>query len=143
MDPIKLEDKALQCLNYIWTLLFIYIYLKFSLSFSIWSKNLLNWLSFLFSACTPFLYIEICDITLFLCWLILLHLCWQRSCVTRRTVNPETFSFLDSDSAFISTRPESNFFGARYCRHVRHPSPDGLAEVCPCFCGLLYIFQLI
>ncbi|XVF50613.1 hypothetical protein PTKIN_Ptkin04bG0115600 [Pterospermum kingtungense] len=55
----------------------------------------------------------------------------ERSCIARRTVNPETLSFLDSDSAFISTRPEPNFFGVggRYYRHVRHPSPDGLAEI--------------
>ncbi|XVE58753.1 hypothetical protein DITRI_Ditri04bG0194400 [Diplodiscus trichospermus] len=53
----------------------------------------------------------------------------ERSCVARRTVNPETLSFLDSDSAFISTHPESNPFGARYYRHVRHPSPEGLAEI--------------
>ncbi|XWS50769.1 hypothetical protein CRYUN_Cryun12cG0116200 [Craigia yunnanensis] len=53
----------------------------------------------------------------------------ERSCLARRTVNPETLSFLDSDSAFISTRPEPDFFGARYYRHVRHPSPEGLAEI--------------
>ncbi|XWS48315.1 hypothetical protein CRYUN_Cryun13aG0065000 [Craigia yunnanensis] len=57
----------------------------------------------------------------------------ERSCITRRTVNPETLSFLDSDSAFISSRPEPDFFGARYFRHVRHPSPEGLAEVAALF----------
>ncbi|MBA0604457.1 hypothetical protein Godav_017116, partial [Gossypium davidsonii] len=53
------------------------------------------------------------------------------SYIARRTVNPETLSFLDSDSAFISSRPEPDFFGSRYYRHARHPSPEGLAEVCP------------
>ncbi|XWS60971.1 hypothetical protein CRYUN_Cryun07bG0085000 [Craigia yunnanensis] len=53
----------------------------------------------------------------------------ERSSIARRTLNPETLSFLDSDSAFISTRPEPDFFGARYYRHVRHPSPEGLAEI--------------
>ncbi|MBA0819475.1 hypothetical protein Gohar_022065 [Gossypium harknessii] len=50
------------------------------------------------------------------------------SYIARRTVNPETLSFLDSDSAFISSRPEPDFFGSRYYRHARHPSPEGLAE---------------
>ncbi|EOY21128.1 RING/U-box superfamily protein, putative isoform 2 [Theobroma cacao] len=53
----------------------------------------------------------------------------ERSCIARRTVNPETLSFLDSDSALISAHPEPDFFGARYYRHVRHPSPEGLAEI--------------
>ncbi|XVF11372.1 hypothetical protein REPUB_Repub08aG0022300 [Reevesia pubescens] len=53
----------------------------------------------------------------------------MRSCTARRTENPETLSFLDSDSAFISTRPEPDFLGSRYYRHVRHPSPEGLAEI--------------
>ncbi|XWS37627.1 hypothetical protein CRYUN_Cryun19dG0061000 [Craigia yunnanensis] len=53
----------------------------------------------------------------------------ERSCLARRTVNPETLSFLDFDSAFISTRPEPDFFGARYYCHVRHPSPDGLSKI--------------
>ncbi|XVF12275.1 hypothetical protein REPUB_Repub08aG0101600 [Reevesia pubescens] len=52
----------------------------------------------------------------------------ERSCIARRTANPETLSFLDSDSAF-SARAEPDFFGARYYRHVRHPSPEGLAEI--------------
>lgn len=47
----------------------------------------------------------------------------------RRTVTPEAFSFLDSDSVFVSTHSEPDVFGARYNRHVRHPSPDGLAEI--------------
>ncbi|XVF53863.1 hypothetical protein PTKIN_Ptkin05aG0133400 [Pterospermum kingtungense] len=50
----------------------------------------------------------------------------ERSCLTRGTLNPETLSFLDSDSAFISTRPEPHFFGARYYRHV---PPDDFAEI--------------
>ncbi|GMI76604.1 hypothetical protein like AT1G73760 [Hibiscus trionum] len=53
----------------------------------------------------------------------------EPSCTARRTVNPETLSFLDSDSAFISSRPKPDFFGARYYRHARHPSPEGLAEM--------------
>ncbi|XVF11374.1 hypothetical protein REPUB_Repub08aG0022500 [Reevesia pubescens] len=53
----------------------------------------------------------------------------ERSCTARRTENPETLSFLNSDSAFISTRPEPDFLGSRYYRHVRHPSPEGLAEI--------------
>ncbi|KAG4190917.1 hypothetical protein ERO13_A07G059400v2 [Gossypium hirsutum] len=51
------------------------------------------------------------------------------SYIARRTVNSETLSFLDSDSAFISSRPEPDFFGSRYYRHARHPSPEGLAEI--------------
>ncbi|XP_022736177.1 uncharacterized protein LOC111289413 isoform X2 [Durio zibethinus] len=53
----------------------------------------------------------------------------ERFCIARRTINPETLSFFDSDSAFIPTRPAPEFFGARYHRHVRHPSPEGLAEI--------------
>ncbi|XP_022725235.1 uncharacterized protein LOC111281807 [Durio zibethinus] len=53
----------------------------------------------------------------------------ERSCIARRTVNPETLSFLDSDSAYTSTRSEPDFFGARYYRHVRHYSPEDLAEI--------------
>ncbi|KAE8721081.1 Detected protein of confused Function [Hibiscus syriacus] len=47
----------------------------------------------------------------------------------RRPVNPETLSSLDSGSAFFSSRPKPDFFGARYYRHARHPSPEGLAEM--------------
>jgi len=46
-------------------------------------------------------------------------------------VNPEPISFLDSDSDYVPTLPGSEVFGTRYYRHVRHPSPEGLAEVCP------------
>ncbi|KAK8586623.1 hypothetical protein V6N13_010211 [Hibiscus sabdariffa] len=53
----------------------------------------------------------------------------EPSCTARRTVNPETLSFLDSDSAFVSSRPKPDFFGARYYRHARHSSPEGLAEM--------------
>ncbi|KAL3575041.1 hypothetical protein D5086_023142 [Populus alba] len=53
-----------------------------------------------------------------------------RPCIVRRAaVNPETLSFLDTDSAFITSRPEPEVFGTRYYRHIRHPSPDGLAEI--------------
>lgn len=53
-------------------------------------------------------------------------------------MNPETLPFLDTDAAFVASYPESEVFGSRYYRHVRHPSPDGLAEVCP----LLKVFLL-
>ncbi|GKV23607.1 hypothetical protein SLEP1_g33315 [Rubroshorea leprosula] len=53
----------------------------------------------------------------------------ERSCLPRRTVTPEAFSFLDSDSGFVSSHPEPDFFASRYYRHVRHPSPEGLAEI--------------
>ncbi|KAE8663324.1 UDP-N-acetylglucosamine--N-acetylmuramyl-(pentapeptide) pyrophosphoryl-undecaprenol N-acetylglucosamine transferase-like [Hibiscus syriacus] len=53
----------------------------------------------------------------------------EPSCTARRPVNPEMLSFLDSDSAFISSRPKPDFFGARYYRHARHPSLEGLAEM--------------
>lgn len=45
-------------------------------------------------------------------------------------MNSESLSFLDSDFAFAPPRPYLDAFGPRYYRHVRHPSPDGLAEVC-------------
>ncbi|KAF5730337.1 putative ring finger containing protein [Tripterygium wilfordii] len=47
----------------------------------------------------------------------------------RRTVNPDTFSFLDSDTSFVTSRPEPEVFGSSYYRHVRHPSPDAIAEI--------------
>ncbi|KAH7549361.1 hypothetical protein JRO89_XS13G0019800 [Xanthoceras sorbifolium] len=53
----------------------------------------------------------------------------RSSCLARRTVNPESLSFLDSDFPSVPPRPELDVFGPRYYRHVRHPSPDGLAEV--------------
>ncbi|KAE8710676.1 UDP-N-acetylglucosamine--N-acetylmuramyl-(pentapeptide) pyrophosphoryl-undecaprenol N-acetylglucosamine transferase-like [Hibiscus syriacus] len=53
----------------------------------------------------------------------------EPSCTARRTVNPETLSFLDSDSAFISSLPKPDFFGGRSYHHARHPSPEGLAEM--------------
>ncbi|KAH8491838.1 hypothetical protein H0E87_021437 [Populus deltoides] len=54
----------------------------------------------------------------------------ERPCIVRRAaVNPETLSFLDTDPAFITSRPEPEVFGTRYYRHIRHPSPDGLAEI--------------
>ncbi|KAF2325769.1 hypothetical protein GH714_039496 [Hevea brasiliensis] len=54
----------------------------------------------------------------------------RASCLGRRaTVNPETLSFLDTDPAFVTSRPGPEVFGSRYYRHVRHPSPDGLAEM--------------
>ncbi|OAY50408.1 uncharacterized protein LOC110614318 [Manihot esculenta] len=54
----------------------------------------------------------------------------RASCLGRRaTVNPETLSFLDTDPVFVTSHPEPRVFGRRYYRHVRHPSPDGLAEM--------------
>ncbi|KAL5815544.1 hypothetical protein ACOSQ4_026185 [Xanthoceras sorbifolium] len=53
----------------------------------------------------------------------------RSSCLARRTVNPESLSFLDSDFPSVPPRPELDVFGPRYYRHVRHPSPDGLAEI--------------
>lgn len=44
-------------------------------------------------------------------------------------MSPETVSFLDSEPDFVTSRPESEVFGGRCYRHVRHPSPEGLAEV--------------
>ncbi|XP_022766136.1 uncharacterized protein LOC111311023 isoform X1 [Durio zibethinus] len=52
----------------------------------------------------------------------------EPSCSARRPVNPESL-FLDSDSDYSSTPPEPDFFGARYCHHVRLPSLEGLAEI--------------
>lgn len=62
--------------------------------------------------------------------LVVLHQSWQRP-FSRRAVNPEPISFLDSDSDYVPTLPGSEVFGTRYYRHARHPSPEGLAEVCP------------
>lgn len=53
----------------------------------------------------------------------------ERSCLPRRTVTPDSFSFLDSESGLGSAHPEPDFFATRYYRHVRHPSPEGLAEI--------------
>uniref|UniRef100_A0A2P2KB25 RING-type E3 ubiquitin transferase n=1 Tax=Rhizophora mucronata TaxID=61149 RepID=A0A2P2KB25_RHIMU len=54
----------------------------------------------------------------------------RSSCLTRRAaVNPETLSFLDTDPAFPPPRLEPEVFGTRYYRHLRHPSPDGFAEI--------------
>ncbi|XP_050237127.1 E3 ubiquitin-protein ligase MBR2-like [Mercurialis annua] len=54
----------------------------------------------------------------------------RASCLGRRAAaNPDTLSFLDSEPAFLSSRPEPEVFGSRYHRHVRHPSPEGLAEI--------------
>ncbi|KAJ7975164.1 RING/U-box superfamily protein [Quillaja saponaria] len=51
-------------------------------------------------------------------------------CLGRRTVNPETISFLDSDPDFLTTRVGSEVFGtSNYYHHVRHPSSEGLAEI--------------
>ncbi|KAL2999505.1 hypothetical protein AAZX31_09G163400 [Glycine max] len=52
----------------------------------------------------------------------------------RRTVKPESFSFLDDEPDIFAARPGLEPFGtARFYRHVPHPSPDGLAEVCSLF----------
>ncbi|GMN46380.1 hypothetical protein TIFTF001_015566 [Ficus carica] len=52
----------------------------------------------------------------------------ERSCLARRTVIPEPTSFFDTEPDFLSERSASEDFGARYFRHVRHPSPEGIAE---------------
>lgn len=48
----------------------------------------------------------------------------------RRMVNSEDISFFDAESEFVSSRPQLDVFGSRLHRHVRHRSPEGLAEVC-------------
>ncbi|KAF9667573.1 hypothetical protein SADUNF_Sadunf15G0037400 [Salix dunnii] len=53
-----------------------------------------------------------------------------RPCLTRRSaVTPEAPSFLDTDPAFVTSCPEQEVFGTRFYRHIRHPSPDGLARM--------------
>ncbi|KAF5734535.1 putative ring finger containing protein [Tripterygium wilfordii] len=47
----------------------------------------------------------------------------------RRTVNPDTLPFLDSDTSFVTSHPEPEVFGSRYYPHVQHPSPDAIAEI--------------
>ncbi|XP_023519760.1 uncharacterized protein LOC111783108 isoform X1 [Cucurbita pepo subsp. pepo] len=54
----------------------------------------------------------------------------------RRTVNPETLLYLDSDSDLPTART-FELSRSRYYRHVRHPSPDGLAEIMMFQSGLL------
>ncbi|PON38942.1 43kDa postsynaptic protein [Parasponia andersonii] len=61
----------------------------------------------------------------------------ERSCLARRTVTPEPPSFFDTEPDFLSERPGSEVFGARYFHHVRHPSPEGLAEIMMLHSGLL------
>ncbi|KAM0980125.1 hypothetical protein ACFX2I_015809 [Malus domestica] len=53
----------------------------------------------------------------------------ERPCLARRNVSPETLSFLDSEPDFVSSRRETEVFGSRCFRHVRHPSPEDLAEI--------------
>ncbi|KAA8542744.1 hypothetical protein F0562_023896 [Nyssa sinensis] len=53
----------------------------------------------------------------------------RSSCSTGRTVNPEHMLFLNSDHALGMACPGLDVFGARYHRHVRHRSPEGLAEI--------------
>ena len=45
-------------------------------------------------------------------------------------MTPEAPLFLDTDPGFVTSFPEQEVFGTRYYRHIRHPSPDGLARVC-------------
>ncbi|TKY44753.1 E3 ubiquitin-protein ligase MBR2 [Spatholobus suberectus] len=48
----------------------------------------------------------------------------------RRTVKPESFSFLDDEPDIFTARPGLEPFGtARFYRHVPHASSDGLAEI--------------
>ncbi|KAH7850560.1 hypothetical protein Vadar_012489 [Vaccinium darrowii] len=48
---------------------------------------------------------------------------------TGRTVNPEPMSFMDSNRYFEMRRSELDVFGSRYRRRIRHPSPEGFAEM--------------
>ncbi|KAJ7970338.1 RING/U-box superfamily protein [Quillaja saponaria] len=51
-------------------------------------------------------------------------------CLERRTVKPETVSFLDSEPEYLITRVGSEVYGtSRYYRHVRNPYSEGLAEI--------------
>lgn len=52
---------------------------------------------------------------------------------SRRAVNPEPISFVDSDPDF----PGPEVIGTRYYRHARHPSPEGIAEIMMLQNGLL------
>ncbi|KAF7134901.1 hypothetical protein RHSIM_Rhsim08G0130200 [Rhododendron simsii] len=65
----------------------------------------------------------------------------RASCSTRRMMNPEPMSFMDSDHYFVMRRSELDVFGSRYHRHIRHPSPEGLAEVC--HIRLFHIFLMM
>lgn len=51
------------------------------------------------------------------------------SCPARRTANHQPVSGLDSDSIFDIMQSESDVFEARYYRHIRHCSPEGLSEI--------------
>ncbi|XP_050376596.1 uncharacterized protein LOC126793996 [Argentina anserina] len=53
----------------------------------------------------------------------------ERPFLARRTVSPDTISFLDSEPEFLISQSESEVFGSRCYRHVRHASPEGLAEI--------------
>ncbi|KAK1372014.1 putative A-agglutinin anchorage subunit-like [Heracleum sosnowskyi] len=47
----------------------------------------------------------------------------------RRTVNHEAISFCDAEPDPGMSRPRLDVFNSRRQRHVRHPSPEGLAEI--------------
>ncbi|KAI7986489.1 putative E3 ubiquitin-protein ligase RHG1A [Camellia lanceoleosa] len=47
----------------------------------------------------------------------------------RRMVNPEPLSFMDDDHSMGMMHSGLDVFGARYHRHFRHSSPEGLAEI--------------
>lgn len=70
--------------------------------------------------------------------MMMVHKCCQRvSYLGRRTVNPETISFLDNDPDIFPTRPPHDQYAtSRYYRHVRHPSSEGFAEV---GCSVFYV----
>ncbi|XP_059641144.1 uncharacterized protein LOC132283238 [Cornus florida] len=53
----------------------------------------------------------------------------RSSCPARRTMRPEHISSLDSDHGLGMEHPGLDVFGARYHRHARHRSPEGLAEI--------------
>lgn len=56
-----------------------------------------------------------------------IHLRERSACTARRMVNPEDFSFLDTDPE--TSHPRMDVFGSRHQRHARHRSPEGLAEI--------------
>lgn len=46
-------------------------------------------------------------------------------------MNHEAISFCDAEPDLGMSRPRLDVFNSRHHRHLRHPSPEGLAEVCP------------
>lgn len=46
-------------------------------------------------------------------------------------MNHEPISFCDAEHDPGMSRPRLDVFSSRRQHHVRHPSPEGIAEVCP------------